>query len=93
MSNLKPNPNLVEPEPEGKPNVEPKIEPEPKSKPKAEPQREGKPKGKKFWGSIFLLKKNSNKKKHTQYQLIKCSLFIYAVYELNAFYLFMLSIN
>ena len=29
MSNLKPNPNLVKPEPEGEPNVEPKAEPEP----------------------------------------------------------------
>ena len=41
MSNLKPNPNLVKPEPEGVSNVEPKAEPEPKD----EPEPEGEPKG------------------------------------------------
>ena len=42
MSNLKPNPNLIEPEPEGEPNVEHKAEPEPKGEP------EGEAKGKKI---------------------------------------------
>ena len=55
MSNLKSNPNLVEPEPEGESNVEPKAEPKPK----------GEPKGKKFLRFNFFTGKKSNLKKNT----------------------------
>ena len=61
MSNLKPNLNLVEPEPEGESNVEPKAESEPKGEPEGEPK--GKLEGKNILRFNFLLKKVEIKKK------------------------------
>ena len=86
MSNLKPNLNLVEPEPEGECNEEPKAKPKTKGEPKGE--LEGDPKGKNFLRFNFFTEKKFKFKKKT-HNTNKLNV----VYKLNALYLFMLFMN
>ena len=98
MSNLKPNPNLVEPEPKGEPKANLKPNPNLKANLKANlkpnPNLKANLKEKKFRGSIFFLKRKFKLKKKTKkHTHTHNTNKLNVVYKLIALYLFMLSMN